>query len=387
MSRNMFSAWGRLPLRPIAGCLVLFLCLSLFLLQHNPSSAKVALSDCPATTETTEATTVKTETETIPNNVHFAYILSDPEGNFTFHFSHFLSIYAAWYYWRPDTIYLHTNVQADGATVTRARDGELGKWSRYIFTLFDNLEINTVEAPTHTNTGMEIKGLEHRSDFVRVKAVHELGGIYIDFDVHPLRDIDFLRKSGFKAIAGRQLGGQINSGTFMSVKGGKMVKRWMDGMHDAYTGGWTTHSNEVITKFGQRLIREPGEMLIMEREAFAPGSWENADTDWLFATHNDTRSNLANYSEGDILHPFDESFDERWNNPEGFPEWAHDWSSSYLLHAFSAARWGHEIEGFKEITPKYVLERRSNFARAVYPVAHHLYQEGLISVGDSHLGL
>jgi hypothetical protein len=321
--------------------------------------------------------------EHIPNYVHFVFVIPNDEADFTFKFKHFLSMYAAWYYWKPDLIYLHTNADAKGRSIARARDGHAGKWSRLVFTMFENMRINTVEAPTHTNTGKEIYGLEHRSDFVRVRELYEIGGVYIDFDVHALRDIRVLRESGFKAIAGRQLGGQINSGAFMSVQGGKMIELWMHGMHKAYTGGWTTHSNEVITTFGQRLVREPGEMLIMERDAFAPASWTNDDTDNLFAPHDDVPSNLPNLTEAGPLAAYDEAFDERWERPQDFPGWARDWSSSYLLHAFTADRWGHKIPGFTDITPRYVLERRSNFARAVYPVARQMHEDGVINIDDS----
>ncbi|KAM0329898.1 hypothetical protein ACHAQA_004063 [Verticillium albo-atrum] len=377
----MFSSMGhlstnRLPIRSIAAIAV-FLFLLIFLLPHDTKAYIPASLVC-------DDHEPSSRSETIPNHVHFVYILSDLEGDFTFQFSHALSIYAAWFYWRPKTIYLHTNAAANGTSVLRAREGQAGKWNKLIFTLFD-VVINTVDVPTHAGNGIKIQGMEHKSDFVRVKAVHEFGGVYIDWDVHVLRDIRILRESGFKAIAGRELGGMINSGCFMSEKGGKMIGLWMDGMHRAYTGGWTTHSNRVITSFGQRLIREPGEMLIMERDAFAPGSWENNDTDKLFSPHNET-SNIANFTRGDALPSHEEGFSDRFDHPERFPEWAHDWSSTYVLHAFSPDRWQHKVEGFGHVTPRYVLERRSNFARAVYPIARHMYEKGLIDLEDSHLG-
>ncbi|KAK4237711.1 hypothetical protein C8A03DRAFT_15776 [Achaetomium macrosporum] len=330
----------------------------------------------------------------IPNQVHFVYILPDSSSNntttrdFSFEFSHFLSIYAAWHHWRPRTIYLHTNVAANGPEVARARNGTVGKWNHYIFTLFGtSLAINTVPVPTHAANGKPLQNMEHKSDFVRVKAVHDMGGVYIDWDVHALRDIRPLRESGFRAIGGRQLGGQINSGTFMAQPRAKMVRLWMEQMHEAYNGGWTTHSNEVITRVGQRLGREPGEMLILEREAFAPGSWRDEDTDDLFRVHDDTPSNLpGNYTEGMALPAHDEDFETRWAHPERFRDWERDWSHTYMLHAFTPTRWKHEVDGFEHITPRYVLARQSNFARAVYPVAKILYDKGLIRVGDSHTG-
>jgi hypothetical protein len=326
----------------------------------------------------------------IPNQVHFVYILKNTSHDFSFEFSHFLSIYAAWHYWRPQAIYLHTNVAADSAPVARARNGTAGKWNRHIFTLF-NLTVQEVDVPTHAGNGVELANIEHKSDFVRVKALRELGGVYIDFDVHALRDIRPLRESGFRAIAGRQLGGQVNSGTFMAAPRARLTKLWMEQMHVVYTGGWTTHSNEVITRVGQRLVRETGarEMLIMERDAFAPGSWKDDDTDALFAVHDDVPSNLpTDIDIGNVQLPsHDEAFEDRWDHPERFPDWERDWSHTYLLHAFTPDRWQHKVPGFDHITPRYVLERRSNFARAVYPVAKVLFEQGLIGVDDSHTGL
>ncbi|GAB1310822.1 Glycosyl transferase [Madurella fahalii] len=366
---------NRLNARAVWAVAALVVILCLFsLLPRDPKAYITTSMTCDA----------RVPNGAIPNYVHFVYILPDSSKDFNFEFSHFLSIYAAWFYWRPDSIFLHTNVRAGSESIVRARQGLAGKWNKLIFTLFD-IQINTVEVPTHAGNGVEIQGMEHKSDFVRVKAVYEFGGIYIDWDVHALRDIRPLRESGFKAIAGRQLGGQVNSGTFMSVKHGKMIKLWMDGMNVAYTGGWTTHSNEIITKYSQRLVREAGEMLIMERDAFAPGSWNNDDTDDLFGLR-DGPSNLADISQGDPLPSFDESFSDRWDHPDRYPSWARDWSHTYLMHAFAPNRWGHKVDGFEHITPRYVLNRTSNFALAVYPVASHMYAEGLIGLDDSHVG-
>lgn len=336
----------------------------------------------PAPIETPPAA----KAEVIQNHVHFVYILPESTSDFGFQFSHFLSIFAAWHYWKPDAIFLHTNAEPDGAAVTRARNGTAGKWTRHIFTLFD-MRIHTVAVPTHTRGGKAIEQMEHRSDFVRVRAVHDLGGAYLDWDVHALRDIRPLRESGFRAVGGRQMGGELNSGTFLAVPGARMIALWMDRMHDAYTGSWTAHSNAVLTDVGQRLVREPGEMLILDREAFAPGSWEAGDNEMLFAVHGDAVSNLEGWEaeSGEALPLHKEDFYTRWDHPDRFPGWERDWSCTYLLHAFSPDRYGRKIEGFEHITPRYVLERRSNFARAVYPVAKIMYEQGLIDIDDSHV--
>ncbi|KAK0670114.1 hypothetical protein QBC41DRAFT_222356 [Cercophora samala] len=325
--------------------------------------------------------------EEIPNIVHFVYILKDSATEFNFGFSHFLSVFSARYFLHPDKIILHTNCLPDSLPVLAAKNGTSGKWNNLLFNLSDiNLQINPVKVPLAASNGIMIQNMEHKSDFVRVAQVYEQGGIYIDFDVHVLRDLAPLRRAGFKAVGGRQVGGQINSGTFMAVPKSKAMAIWKMKMGQLYTGGWTTHSNEVITAVGERLVGEAGEMLIMEREAFAPGSWNGADTDSLFQVHKNTNNSGINvtdvFANKRRLPDFKEGLADRWNYPERFESWETDWSKTYLLHAFTPDRWSHKVPGFDHITPRYILERKSNFARAVYPVVKIMYEKGWIKEDD-----
>ncbi|KAH8898612.1 putative glycosyl transferase [Thozetella sp. PMI_491] len=323
------------------------------------------------------------QTSTIPNQVHYVYAFQDPNADFKFEFAHYLSVYSAWLHWKPHTIYLHTN--ADATTIERARQGLAGKWVRLVLEV-PGLQLNYMEAPDKAGNGVKLKHMEHKSDFMRVEAVYQYGGTYIDFDVYPLRDITPLRQSGFKGIGGRQRGGELNSGTFMAQKGGKMIRLWRDLMQERYDGGWTTHSNAALTAVGERLVRDPGEMLIMEREAFAPEGWSAEENVALFGIHNET-SNLAHLAETSELPSYEEGFRDRWNHPNDFPSWARDWSSTYLLHGFKPARNNNPVEGFEHVTPSYILDRQSNIARAVYPAVRDMYQRGLISLGDTWDGM
>ncbi|KAM0268386.1 hypothetical protein ACHAQH_010005 [Verticillium albo-atrum] len=318
-------------------------------------------------------------TDPIPNTAHFVYILKDPEADFNFEFSHYLSIYAASHHWQPEIIYFHTNARP--ASLDRARRGESGSWNKLIFGL-PHLQIHQVAVPTHAGNGVEITGMEHKSDFVRVKAVHELGGVYIDWDVHALRNLAPLREAGFRAVAGRQKEGDLNSGTFLAAKGSRMTELWIEGMNAAYDGEWETHSNGVLTAVAERLVREEGEVVIVEREAFAPGGWGTGDVAELFAPHFGERSNLEGRRQGDELPLFVEGPGIVGEEPP----WAKDWSYTYLLHAFRPGRASRKPWGFEAITPRYVLERQSNFARAVYPVAKVMYDQKIIEIDDSHLG-
>ncbi|CEJ93550.1 hypothetical protein VHEMI09130 [[Torrubiella] hemipterigena] len=326
---------------------------------------------------------VLSQREEIPNIAHFTYILKDPSADFNFQFKHYLSIYSAWHFDRPHTIYLTTN--ANNESVARAVDGRAGKWNNRIFNI-PGLRINHVKIPTKAKNGVGITGMEHKSDFARVQAMNRLGGVYRDFDVHTLRSLSPLLQSGFKAVVGRAQDDIINSGIFLSTAGGTFISTWEHDMHEAFDGSWSRHSDAVITRLSNRLVREPLEVLIMDRVAFAPGGWFAEAYITLFGTHNTTESNLARFKPGDTLPSFEEKLADRWQHPEKFPDWAIDYSSTYLLHAFAPDRSGFKIEGFDTITPRYVLERQSNFARAVYPIAKIMYDRGLIDINDSHEG-
>ncbi|KAM3432716.1 hypothetical protein NHJ13734_006752 [Beauveria thailandica] len=320
--------------------------------------------------------------EHIPNTAHYVYILANVSGDFSFAFSEVLSIYATSRYWRPDAIYLHTNAPAEA--LERARSGAAGKWTQLLFQV-PNLRIAAATVPTHARNGKEIRLMEHKSDFVRVQAIREHGGVYLDFDVHPLRDVRALRESGFHAVAGRQKGAEINSGVFMSKPHSRMIELWSEGADEAFTGEWTAHSNGVLTVVCERLVAETPEVLIMERNAFAPGSWTSDDTVRLLEAHDDETSSLAMLSpDGHLPEYDDEEPMTRWSAPKRRPGWAQDWSRTYMLHAFHHNQDDFQIPGFDRITPRYILERRSNMARAVYPVARELFEQGLIDIDDPY---
>ncbi|KJZ71913.1 hypothetical protein HIM_08669 [Hirsutella minnesotensis 3608] len=313
------------------------------------------------------------EEDGIPNQVHFVYLVKDASANISFQFSHYLAMYAAWHHWQPTAIFLHTN--AGDEAISRARSGHSSKWDRQVFEM-PGLVVNHVSVPHRTNTGKKLRYAEHSSDFVRVQAVRDLGGVYVDFDAFALRDIKVLRRSGFNAVAGREVTGQINSGIFMSKKDGAVVRTWAEEMHKVYDGYWVTHSNLALTRIAEDAVAEPGEMLIMERNALAPGGWGPLEYNSLWEAHDDVPSNLQHVNQGDRL-PAVSSIG---------PPWVTNWSKTYILHAFMPYRANFTVKGFDYISPRYVLERRSNFARALYPLVKIMYEEGLVTIDDAFHG-
>ncbi|KAL2166658.1 hypothetical protein VTG60DRAFT_2354 [Thermothelomyces hinnuleus] len=154
----------------------------------------------------------------IPNIVHYVWLLKDP-AELRLGFKFFISIYSAHIFWSPERIYIHAD--ANPEVVTRAWESGT-PWTRRILAI-PGAQINHVEAPQMTNRGVEIKWIEHKTDFLRLAALREFGGVYLDADAIPLRDIADLRNSGFRNVIGQQLGlavwatNYLNNGVLMAV--------------------------------------------------------------------------------------------------------------------------------------------------------------------------
>ena len=87
-------------------------------------------------------------------------------------------------------------------------------------------------------------------------------------------------------------------------------------MHQQYNGGWTTHSNDVITRVAEKLIMGPHEVMIMEQNAFSPRRWYEDDELSLWMPHDDVPSNLDNRTQGDELPSFDIETSTEWRTRE-----------------------------------------------------------------------
>lgn len=147
-----------------------------------------------------------------------------------------------------------------------------------------------------------------------------------------------------------------------------------------WDGGWSTVGPYLVTDVAPRMAALPGEVLILQPEAFAPVSYELADQERLFKPHvehtmgmGDVAGKLKLDGNGgaactDVL---------AWLKERRLEKWEVDLSSTYVLHAFddnlkSIRGWDHVID------VKYVLQGQSNYARAVSPAIRHAIEAGWI---------
>ncbi|KAK9367252.1 hypothetical protein V1509DRAFT_654150 [Lipomyces kononenkoae] len=291
----------------------------------------------------------------IPNNVHYVHLMSDPQGKIQFELKHFISIYSAIIYLNPDCIYIHTDATDYEIQRTNSSDEASDKWSRLIFNL-PNVVVNKEIAPDYAENGQKILNLENKSDFVRAKVVYEL--------------------AGFANVVGLQVDDLVNSGCFMAIKESEMMRIWLKYEHIVYDGGWITHAVILLTNLSRKLVMIPREVLILDRYAFAPSSWFQDDGQDLFGSHPEAKAPHLETADPHRPPLTTANAEELWEaeRASSREEWEKDYSNSYAIHAFKS----HDLVNFDKISLQYVLSRRSNFARAVYPAVQHAIEAGVI---------
>lgn len=115
----------------------------------------------------------------IPKIVHFVYGLKDPEPQLDL--IQYLSIKSAYEVIKPEKIIFHYHYMPTG------------EWFDLIRPL---LTLRQVDIPTKI-FGNRVDHYAHRADVVRLEALKEFGGIYLDLDVIMLKSLDHLLDEQF----------------------------------------------------------------------------------------------------------------------------------------------------------------------------------------------
>ncbi|KKY35451.1 putative glycosyl transferase [Diaporthe ampelina] len=319
----------------------------------------------------------------IPPVVHFVQLKKDESSKPHFPFESFLALYSAYVFVQPSAIYIHT----DFSPQELAEAAEYGSsWTKKILTAFPGtVRLNQVTAPTRAGD-LDIKRIEHRSDFVRLEQLTLHGGIYLDWDVLTVRSVDPLLDSGFKAVVGRQSDATIMNGIIMAARDSAVTHIMRKQAPTAFTGNWVSHSVNLITTVSQAVAGVPREVLIMDAGAFAPFSWTQESVNAALERH-----------EGDAPPAQQlDSLGSRGMAPKANPwaawerhragekkEWAHDFSDAFFFHNYF-----NDVKsprGFTGVSVPYVLARDSNYALAAWPIVMKGIKDGYIDGADSSL--
>jgi hypothetical protein len=145
----------------------------------------------------------------------------------------------------------------------------------------------------------------------------------------------------------------------------KIVKREQ---HAGFDGACEA-TLKSMTKTAEYLVSVPNQVLILDRHAFAPTHWFAESTDLLFNPPEGLPS--PEPVQTNSTDPI-EVYDMIVKNRRARREWEMDFSSSYMLHAFSTGSYRQHIN------PKTILSWTSNYGVATWPIVKALVAQGVI---------
>lgn len=117
----------------------------------------------------------------IPNILHFVFGMAPDFGGKPFSLAHYLSVKSAVELNKPASAYFHYQYEPDGEWWEQAKP---------------LLTLNKIEAPDNI-MGNKLYHVAHKADVVRLRALKETGGIYMDLDTISVKPLTSLRSHSF----------------------------------------------------------------------------------------------------------------------------------------------------------------------------------------------
>jgi hypothetical protein len=159
---------------------------------------------------------------------------------------------------------------------------------------------------------------------------------------------------------------------WLSVPGSDLVTAYHALQDIVFNGTWSTHSVDLFTRVALEYSGRDQEVLILEQDAFFPLGWMSEHFNTLYQVHINEHTEPSSPSN---VASFIQSF-----NMDLPTTWVRDWRNSYAVHGFNSGLHMYKayFGVYGGITVEYVLARKSNFARAVYPAVKHAMDNGII---------
>jgi glycosyltransferase involved in cell wall biosynthesis len=198
----------------------------------------------------------------VPNVAHFVFGLAEQEE--PFHLLHFLSIESCLRVLRPETIYFHHKHLPWGPY-----------WDEIApaLTLVETDLVDEVAAADYSRGHVPDRyRYAHHADFIRLDALIEHGGVYVDIDTIFVRDVPAeLRAAPFvigrePPVRDEQTGASrpsLCNALLISERGAPFARAWRDQMASELNGTWSNHSGFLA----ERLSRELPHQVRVEPEA------------------------------------------------------------------------------------------------------------------------
>lgn len=216
---------------------------------------KQVLSNVHKIIEDTESVTnivniFNTISSGVPQILHFVYGLKQVE---ELCFVHFMAVWSAMFHNKISTVYFWYHHEP------------VGKWWD---TLKPHLTLRKVELDSR------FKHYAHHADFVRLQALYEHGGMYLDMDTVTCKPLDV--SPGGVTIGSQTKPHGLCNAIMASVPRSQFLRKWMDNCKDNYgppgTPGWDYNSVKLPLEMYKR-----GEVNVTIRPDWHKVHWSEAE--------------------------------------------------------------------------------------------------------------
>ena len=178
----------------------------------------------------------------IPNKFHFIFGLSEDFGGKPFNIIHYLSIKSAYDLNSPEEMFFYYTYEPSGEYWEKAKP---------------YLTLVKVEAPSEI-FGNTITHMAHKADIIRLQALYEHGGIYMDVDTICVKSFQsLLENSNVMGIQGHLTNPEIPYGlcnaVILAEPESEFIGAWL--MHYSTFNAqlWDTHSVQLPLQISEKL--------------------------------------------------------------------------------------------------------------------------------------
>lgn len=204
----------------------------------------------------------------VPRFVHFV-LLNDEFG-----FLHWIAVMAALKFVRPQRVLLFASAELTSCWATRALSNPVVQ-----------MQFVPASAAPKRVRSRRVTELAHKSDFLRLSALWQFGGVYIDTDAIVTKPFDELLYK--EAVVARQFGNvTVGNGLIVARKHSCFICTFARASCANFDGRWNTHSVKTLAK-----LLAPGKAsgpfmrsvrVLKHAQGFFPFGWKKAPLGDLF---------------------------------------------------------------------------------------------------------
>ena len=213
--------------------------------------------------------------DAIPNVVHFVYGM---ERRLPIPLHAFLAVRSALLHVKPRAVYFWYTHEPHGLY-----------WD-----LIKPMVIPIRVDPVTEVFGNEVKHYAHKADVVRLRALLENGGVYMDLDVIALKSFDSLLRSGADMVMGQEGDdGRVGlcNAVILAKRDSEFLKRWYEAYRTFDESQWNYHSVILPKKMAEE---SPHLIKVVSHRAFFWPLWDDPGITELYERNSyDFRDNLA----------------------------------------------------------------------------------------------